>query len=74
MLGQVSLRIQPACLDESECEGGWPVKTCKDNFIIIRNSNYTNIIQEDNCVFINGPEENLTQITDEFLFKIIGVE
>ncbi len=73
-LGQVSLRIQPACLDESECEGGWPVKTCENNFIIIRNSNFTNIIQEDNCVFINSPEENLTQTTDEFLFKIIGVE
>ena len=33
-----------------------------------------NIYQQENCVFIEGPRENLTQITDEFLFKITGIE
>ena len=72
-LNQVVLRKQYACLDE-ECEEDLPIKTCEDNFIIIREANNSNIIQDNNCVFILGPQENLTKITDEFLFKIIGVD
>lgn len=72
-LDQFVLRRQYACLDEP-CAGDLPVKTCEDNFIIIRENNVSNIIQDNNCVFILGPRENLTRISDEFLFKIIGVE
>jgi len=74
-LNQIVLRMQPACLEGEECEDeNMAVKTCADNFIIIRESNFSNIIQEENCVFIKAPQENLTRITDEFLFKILGVE
>ncbi len=73
-LNQIVQRIQFACLDEKECEENWPVKTCKDNFIIIKENNDSKIIQEDNCVFIMGPYENLTMISDAFLFKTLGVE
>jgi len=72
-LNQISLRMQPACFTESDCENDIPLKTCDDNFIIIEEKNQTNIIQEENCVFIQGPQENLTQISDEFLFNILGV-
>lgn len=72
-LNQIYLRIQPACLNESACEGDIPLKTCDDNFIIIEEKNQTNIIQDNNCVFIQGPQENLTMISDEFLFHILGV-
>lgn len=65
-------RMQSACLTQG-CDENSPVKTCEDNFIIIKVGNETGIRQEENCVFIEGPKENLTQITDEFLFKIIGV-
>ncbi len=64
-------RVQPACLEE--CDENLPVKTCENNFIIIKENNNSEIIQEENCVFIQGKEENLTQITDEFLFKIFGI-
>ncbi len=74
-LRQVVLRMQSACLDGEECRGeNMAVKTCGDNFIIIREGNVSNIIQEENCVFIEGAQENLTRLTDEFLFKILGVE
>jgi hypothetical protein len=56
-----------------DCEETLPIKTCEDNFIIIKENNFTNIIQEDNCVFIQGPSENLTMVSDEFLFHILGV-
>ncbi len=65
-------RMQNACFEE--CEEDVPIKTCEDNFIIIEESEIVEIIQNQSCVFIRGPLENLTMITDEFLFKIIGVE
>ena len=72
-LNQVVLRMQYACLLYEKCEGDLPLKTCKDNFIIIKNSDENSIVQKDNCVYIYGNEENLTKVTDEFLFKIIGI-
>jgi len=69
---QIVQRMQSACLEEA-CDGNLPVKTCEDNFIIIKENNTNEIIQEENCVFIKGRQENLTKITDEFLFKILGI-
>lgn len=84
---QIIQRMQYACLDEEEyflnnktlinelnCDEDWPTKTCEDNFIIIRENNNSNIIQEENCVFIDGSGENLTRLTDGFLFKILGIK
>ena len=73
-LNEIAQRIQLACLNEEDCVGDVPLKTCEDNFIIIRENNETNIIQEDNCVHIMGPSENLTMMSDVFLFKTIGIE
>lgn len=72
-IGNIALRIQKACTEEEECSGDFPVKTCTDNFIIIRESNISNIMQQDNCVFIEGDSEDLTKLTDQFLFKILGI-
>jgi len=69
-----ALRVRRACLDEKECEGNLPIKTCENNFIIIRKGDYSNITQEENCVFIEGKQEDLVKLADEFLFKILGVE
>ncbi len=72
-------RIQYACLTKNEsdfelqCEESWPVKTCEDNFILIREGEFE-VKQKNNCIFIQGPKENLTKISDEVLFKIIGVK
>ena len=71
-LEQVVLRISKACLDEN-CSGDFPIKSCEDNFIVIREASVPMIVQENNCVFIEGPEDNLTSITDEFLFNILGI-
>ncbi len=74
-LEQIIQRMQLACLEGEECvDDKHPIKTCEDNFIIITESNTTEVVQEDNCVFISGEAENLTKITDGFLLKIIGVQ
>lgn len=73
-LEQVALRIRPAYLEGREGEENWPVKTCEDNFIIIKESDVIGISQDENCVFISGPQENLTKLADGFLFKVLGIE
>lgn len=73
-LGDIVQRFQGACLDGESCPEDWPIKDCSNNFIIIKKANESKIYQDENCVFIEGKQENLTQITDEFLFWITGVE
>ena len=70
-LFQFTNGIENACLEE--CSEEFPIKTCQDNFIIIREGDQ-GITQEDNCVFIEGKKEDLIKLADEFLFKLIGVE
>jgi len=65
-------RFQDACLEGEKCEGNFPFKNCQDNFIIIKRGE-SNIYQKENCVFIEGLEENLTKITDEFLFNLLDI-
>ena len=67
------LRIREACLDEKECKDNLPVKTCEDNFIIIKKAELSKIYQQDNCVFIEGKKEDLIKLSDEFMFKILGI-
>jgi len=72
-LKQVVQRMQMACYGNETCSGNLPVKTCEDNFIIIRESAERKITQEQNCVFIDGEEGNLTEVVDEFLFQTLGI-
>jgi len=73
-LNQIVERMQSACPESEICNKDIPTKNCENNFIIIRESETNKITQNENCVFIEGKSENLTQLTDEFLFKIIGVD
>ena len=74
-LDRIAQRIQYACLeDEQNCKKELPIKTCEDNFIIIKQGNSSEITQENNCIFINGQtEDELVKLTDEFLFKLLGM-
>jgi len=72
-IGQVAQRIQKACPKDENCTEDIPVKTCSDNFIIIKESDISSIVQNNSCVLINGPKENLTLLADGFLFKTLGV-
>lgn len=67
-------RIQSACPEGKTCEADVPIKDCSNNFIIIEESNSTNIKQDRSCVFINGPKEKILEITDEFMFKVFEIK
>ena len=73
-LGQFVQRMQYACLEGEKCEGDLPIKSCENNFIIIKEENISDIKQMGNCVFIQGSQENIVKVTDEFLFKVLGIE
>lgn len=68
-------RIQNACLEgeKLDCEDNLPIKTCEDNFIIIQEGEFK-VEQKDNCLFVYGSKEDLIKISDEVLYKIIGVK
>jgi len=72
-LGKIAYRIQPGCLNETECEGDFPIKTCEDNFIIFEESNETSIKQEQNCVFIRAQKQDMQKAADSFFLKIAGI-
>ena len=63
--------IENACL-EGLCDDS-QIKTCEDNFIIIKESEENILRQQDNCLFIEGKSEDLIKLTDGFLYKILGV-
>lgn len=71
----IVLRMQEACFEGLECPNEeFPTKTCEDNFIIIQEANESSILQNESCVFIKGEKEDLVKVTDEFLFKTIGIK
>lgn len=67
-------RYQSACFNSQNCPKDLPIKDCTNNFIIYTLSNTTSIKQQDNCVFIEGKQEDLIYLTDEFLFRILGIK
>ena len=68
--------MENACLEGENC-GELLIRSCEDNFIIIKETigdEQAGISQENNCVFIKGEKQDLVKLTDEFLFKLLGVE
>lgn len=64
------LRAQEACISE-DCEKDVPVKNCsQDNIIIFEYSNFTEVREVENCVFIVG---DTLLASDSFLYKILKI-
>jgi len=75
-LRQIANSLLNAC-PESVCNEEAPVISCNEdseNFIIIRKNTKTDIRQENNCVYIEGPEQDLAMLADQFIYKILGVK
>ncbi|MBI4116626.1 hypothetical protein HY449_02695 [Candidatus Pacearchaeota archaeon] len=71
IISESEIRVNLAQFSEIENSQN---KSCDENYITIKESNESKILQEKNCVLIEGKKENLVKMTDEFLFKILGVE
>jgi hypothetical protein len=79
IFNSVALRIQRACLNDNgtiseNCPSDLPLKDCSNNLIIVREGDLNMIYQKENCVFIEGPSENLIKLTDDYLFRIMGIK
>lgn len=70
---KIAYRMQYGCLNETKCDGDFPIKTCDDNFIVLEESNETSIVQKQNCVFIKATEQEMQKAIDAFFLKIIGI-
>jgi hypothetical protein len=64
-IGRYSWRVQEACF--GSCEQDLPEKTCTDNLIIWEESEFNNVYQEQNCIFIEGD----TRAVDAFIYNIL---
>lgn len=71
-LAAFSDAVENACPENSNCVG-FPKKTCEDNFIVVKISEENKISQENNCVFIEGKDGDLTKLADEAIYKILNV-
>lgn len=67
-------RVSLACLNEENCEGDYPIKTCEDNFIVIKETSNSKIYSEDACIFVEGSKEKLPLITEEFVLKTLDIK
>lgn len=75
-LGVFLTRVQLACLEKNKdnCQEDLPIKNCTDTFIIIKESDESKILQQDNCVFIEGQKQDLDKLTDIFILKILKIK
>ena len=48
-------------------------ENCEQNTIVIKENIESKITQKENCAYIEGKKEDLTKITDEFLFKLLKI-
>ncbi|HRZ85691.1 MAG TPA: hypothetical protein P5277_02825 [Candidatus Paceibacterota bacterium] len=72
-LNQFVERNQEACLSGENCTG-LVKKTCSDNFIIFKESNLSLVYKSNNCIYIEGPNEDHVKLADGVLFKILGIQ
>ncbi len=77
VLDNIALRINNACLPNTNCTGNYPIKNPSiDNLLIIQepSKNQTEkIYQQENAVFIIASQENQDKYADAFLFKILQI-
>jgi len=69
----IPLRMQNACINNFTClDETLPIKNCSnDNMIVFSESNTSKIYQEENCVFLEG---NLNDVSDKFIYNLLGIE
>jgi len=79
LLEKFVLRTSPACLDEEDCGGDFPIKNCsEDNIIIFEEVDYDDeyiesVEQDENCIFITSSLANQTRYADAYLFDLLGL-
>lgn len=74
----ISTRLVTSCtVDIPQCSEK-PIKTCNDTsdtvkVIIFKSSNQTAVKYRENCLTIQGNNQNLTQATDKLILRLWGI-
>jgi len=71
-LGSFADRMSFACFEGTNCSDDLPIKNCSSNVIIIKESNFSAITEEDNCVYIMSNDS--VRDADAFLYRIFGIK
>jgi len=64
------LRYQEACLNESLCGEGLPLKDCDSNIISYEPGNYTKVYKNESCVYLVG---DAIMAADAFLYATLHI-
>lgn len=75
-LGSFGVRTVYACLDEDNCfDDTWPLVECDGEFPIIQinKDNRTIIFIKDNCIVLQGSDEDLSKVADRLIYYWLGV-
>lgn len=70
--GEIRNNLNQHVQDIEKIESVSEADCAKENAIIIRKGP-AGIRQEGRCVYVTGPESEMTKITDEFLFRVLGI-
>ena len=67
-------KVNLACTTEEKC-GDIPVIKCNDKQSIIefRPGNEIKIFSEDNCLVLEGSEEDINKLSDKIGLKLLGI-
>ncbi len=67
----VALKVQEACIDETECiTKNLPLKDCTENLIVYLPADETSVEKVDNCVYLKG---NFFEASDKLLYRLFGI-
>ena len=64
------MRYQEACLNESACGEGLPLKDCSSNVIAYEVGNYTKVYKNESCVYLVG---DAIMAADAFLYETLNI-
>jgi len=67
-------RISSACINATDCANvNAPIKTCKDDVIVIRIGLENKIYDDNNCVYIEAKKADMDEVIDSFLLRLSGI-
>jgi len=72
-LNSLGKTAAPACLTEEDCPD-IPIKSCKDNAILLKDSKNNQVYNEENCIVIEGDSLYQNQAADKIIQGLIGIK
>lgn len=72
-LDKKNIQAVLACDKDEKCSPEMPIKDCSNNAFYFKRMNESNVYLDENCVVIEGNNEDLSKFVDKIDMKIIGI-